>query len=173
MNKEQQSVKSWMTKAGQGCPESPQIPSLEIRKLRARLILEEAFELINKGLGLEVQTCPDEYIDSRDIYFEGSAENEPDLIELADGIADLQVVNLGTAVACGIDIEPAFEEVMRSNNSKWWTAMQVDSDAMRPGYLWRQIGENSWVVTDKTGKIMKPPTFTHPNIKPILEGQKR
>jgi predicted HAD superfamily Cof-like phosphohydrolase len=62
-------------------------------ELRDRLIREEADEY--KGAAIE-----------------------GDLVEVADGLADLLYVVLGTCVAHGIDIQPIFDEVHRSNMTK-------------------------------------------------------
>ena len=169
MTKEQQSVKTWMTKAGQECPDKPTLPSLEVRKLRARLILEEALETINKGLAIDVRfddSLLDPWVEIRKIHFFAAADL-PDLIELADGMADLQYVNLGTAVACGIDLEPIFEEVCRSNDSKFWSGSEVDY-LKNPSYSFRSVGDNEFCATDSGGKIMKSPSFRKPNLHPHL-----
>lgn len=44
---------------------------------------------------------------------------ENDIVKVADSIADALYVILGTSVACGIDIEPIFAEVHRSNMTKF------------------------------------------------------
>lgn len=175
MTNEQTAVLEWMRKAGQECPKRPVIPSLEVRKLRARLIVEEAFETIEFGLGLrisaEVEDCGANYLGViQDVSFDEPGGREPDLIELADGLADLQVVNLGTAVACGIDLEPVFVEVMRSNESKWWTGAEINY-LKYPLYDFRPLGENEYCATDHGGKVQKSPSWSPPKIGPILETQ--
>lgn len=118
----QQQVKDWMLKAGQDCPSHPTIPSLEVRKLRLALHHEEAVEELSGA-------C--------------------DLTEIADSIADSLVVVLGTACACGIDIAPIFEEVMRSNNSKF-----IDGHRR------------------EDGKWMKGPSYSPANIEPLIDLQR-
>ena len=43
----------------------------------------------------------------------------PDLVEAYDGVCDLTVVVIGTAVALGVKLKPGFDEVMSSNDSKF------------------------------------------------------
>lgn len=184
MTNEQKSVRDWMAKASQETPDKPTIPSLEVRKLRARLILEEALETINRGLGIEVFIC--DHGENKGVWndrlrFEDGHEYvrgwEPNIVELADGLSDLQVVNLGTAVACGIDLEPCFREVMRSNDSKFqWHRNDLKEAAQKCCY---QIGPSQsegpeWIETrvlDVGGKVIKPPTYSPANLEPIIEQQ--
>lgn len=69
---------------------------------------------------------------------------------VADGLADLLYVLLGTASAYGINIEPIFDEVHRSNMTKF------------------QGGR-----VDEHGKLIKSPDYSPANIKPLLELQRR
>lgn len=64
--------------------------------------------------------------------------------ELADGIADLLYVVLYTANVYGIDVEPVFQEVQRSNMTKVGGTIRED------------------------GKLIKPDTYEPANIVPII-----
>lgn len=121
----QQKVEKFMRLAGQECPEHPTMPTPEVRVLRAKLILEEAFELIEKGLGINIKTAgvplpgtSDPYV----IHFDCLSfdpKREPDMIELVDGIADVSVVNIGTAVACGVSMAHPQDLVDENNLAKF------------------------------------------------------
>lgn len=81
------------------------------------------------------------------------SENEPvrndKLAEFADGLADLIWVAIGSAIHFGIDLPAVFQEVDRTNMAKF--------------------GPGSWVREDF--KIMKPPSWTPPDIEGILASQ--
>jgi predicted HAD superfamily Cof-like phosphohydrolase len=68
-------------------------PAIRDAALRAALIREEAAEAV-------------------------TAIEDGDLVAAIDGLCDLLYVAYGTAVAFGIDLEPFFEEVHRSNMTK-------------------------------------------------------
>lgn len=152
MTNEQKLVKDFMEKAGQECPQKPTIPDINTRKLRARLMLEEVLETINDGLGLEVMVetgLPEGKMNLLLADCDFEELKTPDLVELADGLADSAYVSYyGTANACGIDMEPVFQEVQKSNISKF-----ID------GYK------------DENGKWKKGPSFQAPDIKSIIEKQ--
>jgi predicted HAD superfamily Cof-like phosphohydrolase len=81
--------------------------------------------------------------------FRESSENK-DIVGIADAIADLLYVVYGAAVTYGLDTQPIFDEVHRSNMTKVWedgTAHRRESD----------------------GKIIKPPTYSPANIKQVIE----
>jgi predicted HAD superfamily Cof-like phosphohydrolase len=131
MKKEQNDVREFCRKAGQPTPDTPTKPTIEDRKLRARLILEEALELINDGLGLEVLVHTDsgyaEILTEDDIDFQ--YVKQPDLVQLADGAADLWYVGVaGVSVLCGFDICPVVAEVTRSNMSKFTSGYSIRDD---------------------------------------------
>lgn len=70
------------------------------------------------------------------------------LASVAKEMADLLYVVYGTAVSYGIDMEPVFQEVHRSNLSKVGGYKRAD------------------------GKWMKPPTYSPAQLEPVLEAQR-
>ena len=114
----------------QPIPVAPIAPNLEVRKLRARLMLEECLETINKGLGIDVQIADSEgcytWIDILNVEFVHA--HAPNLIEIADGLADLEVVSsCGTATSCGIAMQPIFEIVANDNLLKFAPGHSFDA----------------------------------------------
>ena len=75
------------------------------------------------------------------------AFDNDDLIEVADGLADMVWVIMGMCSSCGIDFNKVWEEVRASNMSKF-----VDGRAIK----------------NEAGKIMKPETYFKPDIKKVL-----
>ena len=71
-----------------------------------------------------------------------------DLSAVAKEMADLLYVVYGTAVSYGIDMEPVFHEVHRSNLSKVGGYKRAD------------------------GKWVKPPTYSPASLEPILDAQR-
>jgi len=123
MKIKQYQVKQFMQAAGQDCPDKPVIPNAEVTTLRYRLIQEEL----------------DEY---------SEAVHNNDVVGVADAIGDLLVVVLGAAVAHGIDIEPIFNEIHRSNMTKF-----IDGHRR------------------EDGKWIKGPSYTPADLEPILKAQ--
>ncbi len=100
----------------------PCVPDERTRLLRERLIEEEFAEL-------------------RDALSQGH------VTQIAKELADLLYVVYGTAVSCGIDMEPVFREVHRSNMSKVGGHKRAD------------------------GKWVKPATYSPARMEPILREQ--
>jgi len=138
---EQLLVEIFMAKAHQEIPVRPTMPDLKTRQLRARLMLEEVLETINLGLGLEVQLKSPNLNGTFDVQDLAYVERSPgDLIQIADGCCDVNVVTKGTGSACGIALRPCFKLVSGNNLMKF-----------APGHTFRS-----------DGKLVKPPN--HPNI---------
>lgn len=70
-----------------------------------------------------------------------------DILGVADGLADLLYVVVGTAVSYGIDMAPIFTEVHRSNMSKVGGEKRLD------------------------GKWLKPDSYSPANLWPLLHAQ--
>ena len=107
---------------GQRIGTKPELPNDNERSLRMRLLAEEFSEY-------------------------NSAEYDNDLIEVADALADIIYIALGTAVSYGIPLDTIFDEVHRSNMAKL-----VDGKVFRRA----------------DGKIKKPDGWQPPDIKSIL-----
>lgn len=152
-------VLEFMTKAKQNIRTTPTVPPLDERRLRASLILEEALETVH-GLGFELVYDGDELqaprtITQHDLGKDGFCTlrecEVPDLVEIADGCADLSVVTIGTLIACGIPDLPLFRMVDRNNLEKFGPGHSIRPD----------------------GKLVKPPGHRSPDIKAILDQLKR
>ena len=109
----------------------------EVKALRYKLIKEEVEETFTAMGFIYSGDNTHEYI-----------EDQQDIVEIADGIADSIYVLIGTAVAYGFPIERIFLEVHRSNMTK--TAAKVE-----PG---QKYGT----------KTPKGPDFIPPDIKGII-----
>jgi predicted HAD superfamily Cof-like phosphohydrolase len=130
MKQEQEQVRQFMVKAGQDTPDHIKIPQASVLDLRDKLIEEELQEF------KEAQTMAH------------SLGQPEDIAQVADAIGDLLVVVLGAAVAWGIDIQSVWDEIHRSNMSKF-----ID------GYK------------REDGKWMKGPSYSPANITPIIVAQ--
>jgi predicted HAD superfamily Cof-like phosphohydrolase len=121
MGPEQRMVLEFHRKYELPAPAAPTMPSPKDRLRRARLIVSEAAEFLE-------------------------AADQSDFIEMVDALADILVVTYGTAIEMGVDLEPVFAEVQRSNMSK-------------------NGGR------DAGGKVLKGPGFSPPDIAGALRGQ--
>lgn len=128
--------------------------------LRAKLIMEEAEETI-RGMGCKQDE--DGFIDLMD-------DTEFNMVEVADGIADLIYVALGAALEFGIDIEPIFNEVHRSNMSKAWSTEEVEK-GLPDGVSAHEIEGlfPMWCVKRADGKILKSPSYSPANVRKVLD----
>ena len=119
-------VKDFHQAFGQRIGEKPELPNVEHsfeRGLRKKLLHEEYMEYI-------------------------AAENEDDIVEIADALADIIYIACGTAVSYGIPLDKVFEEVHRSNMAKL-----VDGKVLRRA----------------DGKVQKPEGWTPPDIAGVLK----
>lgn len=132
------------------------VPSDDVIRLRMRLVIEEAFEFVEAC----VSSSPSRYAgvldDKRAVRevlemlldaISNSVELDPDIVEIADALADLDYVVAGTRLAYGIPRKPVADEVHRSNMAK---------------------APNGIVLRDEHDKVKKPPGWTPPNIRKAL-----
>lgn len=121
MNRMQEQVAEFHRELGHPSGDSP---TIRRPGLRAELIREEAKETVD-------------------------AIEAGDLVLAVDGLCDLMYVVLGAAVEFGIDLEPVFDEVHRSNLAKKGGTKRAD------------------------GKTLKPPGWTPPDVAGEIEKQRR
>lgn len=102
---------------------SPMFPAYNERELRISLLKEE-FQ---------------EYLD---------AESDDNIVEVADALGDMLYIIFGTAVSYGIPLDRVFNEIHRSNMSKF--------------------DVNGIPIRREDGKILKGPNYSKPDIAAIL-----
>lgn len=123
MDDKQQKVTQFMKAFGQDTPDRF-APSKFPGSLRSSLIIEEAEEF-------------------------RAAVNAQDWPEVIDAMCDLLYVVYGAAVALGVDLDPFFNEVHRSNMSK------LDPNTGKPIYR-------------ADGKVMKSASWSAPDIVRVM-----
>ncbi len=97
---------------------------------------------VDPQIGLYIDLITEEYEELKEAY------EQQDVVEVADALADMVWVIMGMASSLGMDFNDIWEEVKRSNMSKF---------------------TNNIIIRDgKTGKILKPSTFSEPDLAPIL-----
>lgn len=116
-------VLEFHTKCSIPVASAPGLPSQDRRELRRRLISEEHNE-----------------------YLE--AEDEDDIVAIADALGDLVYVILGTALEYGIPFDAVFAEIHRSNLTK--------------------LGPDGKPIRRADGKIQKGKGYEAPRIEEIL-----
>ena len=117
-------VRDFMKTFGQEVKTEPELPDKETAKLRIELIVEELNELID-------------------------ANEDKDLIGIADALTDILYVTYGAGHAFGIDLDSCFREVQRSNMSK--------------------LGEDGKPIYREDGKVLKGPNYSEPDLKKTLQ----
>ena len=122
MNNWQQDVEQFHKKFEQKIGEDPGFSDEDTMKLRIALVEEEVLEL--------KEAC-----------------EENDFPSFVDAITDSIYVLLGTAIATGVDIEPIWQEVQKTNMAK-------------------SPGNNR-----ADGKLLKPEGWQPPDIKTLLKEQ--
>ena len=72
-----------------------------------------------------------------------------DLVEVADALTDILYVTYGAGHSFGVDLDKCFDEVQRSNMSK--------------------LGEDGNPIYNESGKVMKGPNYSAPDLKKLIE----
>lgn len=163
-NPMQYAIEEFMRRCDQDVAAYPQLPTEAVRTLRIRLMVEELLGAIDPNEFILDENG--QLIQDGGYYVELLIKNKSneliasmlkgDLVGVADGLADVLYVVIGTAVAYGIDIQEVFDEVHRSNLSKT---------------VWNEEEQRWYIEKDEFGKGIKPPTYSPADITPIIERQ--
>lgn len=132
-----------VTNSSKTYPKKPTRPSEKDIALRCSLMLEELLETIH-SFGITLKYKNDEINKVSDLSF--SHDKDFNMVDVADGLMDLQYVLSGTCEELGLTDIPLFDEVHSANMRKFSSG----------GYL------------NKDGKWIKPPDFIGPNLTPII-----
>lgn len=163
-------------------PEVPIVPSVSSREQRLRFILEEFLELVEAcGFKLIVTQGAGKYDDiTQHVTVEHIEGSRYDVVEAADALGDLNVVNNGTAVEWGIPIHFIDYEVYTSNLSKTTPDGRTIKNGITEGYrgpyaLETNVenprmseAEPGYRPDLPIGKILKPDSFVPCNIPAVL-----
>ena len=125
MTEEQSMVRDFHQRFGAVANDRPTWCGEDVHRLRVALIEEELAEFRNAG-------------------------EAHDLVEIADALADLLYVVYGAGVTYGVDLEPIFREIHRSNMSK---------------------GDPE-VVRRPDGKILKGSNYSPPDVASLVAEQR-
>lgn len=155
-NSMQRDIEEFMRRCDQEVKAYPDIPDENVKTLRIRLMVEELL-----GSTHIAGYHPDTHNPERNPW--GLISNKSDelvqsilnndLVGIADGIADVLYVVIGTAAAYGIDIQEVFDEVHRSNLSKT---------------VWDEERRRWHIEKDGFGKGLKPDTYSPADLEPII-----
>ena len=153
MKTEQAQIHEFMVKAQQATPSSPALPAMQVRVGRLRWLAEELCELANAwGIKIELNNASGATGNFWAMPLPPplcQCKNEKEaLVEAYDATLDLIVFAVGNGVAMGTDLQPGWDEVHRSNTSKF-----ID------GHL------------REDGKWLKGPSYQPANLSPIIEAQ--
>lgn len=129
------------------CPTDPDRPTLipdERVRLRAALLAEEFIETMRSLFGESSS-----FVSEAQMVLENGieyADTHVDLVELADGLADLDYVVEGTRLEFGIDGAPIAAEVHRSNMAKVGGPVASNGKRLKPA---------GWTPPDIEGELRR------------------
>jgi len=113
-------------------PDTSNLPPPEVRLLRVRLLIEEMAETFDAMAGERLSEVWAEMAVEKFASFGVEYPHPKDIEGIADGLADLIVVAIGTAQAYGIDLRPVFDEVHAANMRKLDGPKRADGKQLKP-----------------------------------------
>ena len=122
----QDCVREFHVATGNPAPKKLSLDDVRL-ELRAKLILEEAFETI-EAMGFEVEVIRSQIGQ----HIRVTRIGDPDWVEVIDGLCDLTYVTIGTAVEMGLELLPFFHAVHHSNMKKIGGPVREDGKSLKP-----------------------------------------
>ena len=141
-------VREFQAMVGRPSPTSPCVPPDDAVRLRLKLIAEEFFELLRDATGGSGRMDMDRARALVWRIIENPASIDVNLPAFVDALADLDYVIEGTRQECGVNGAPIAAAVHKAN-----------------------IAKRSGPVDPATGKKLKPPGWTPPDIEGELRKQ--
>jgi hypothetical protein len=158
----------------------------EQRKLGAQLLLSEVLEYVIKGLGITPVVDGVEIKNPDGLKY--VASNDPDPVEMLDGLADTGYTMFWNALTFGIPLEKAFdlvcdnnlEKFVRLNNwqggsrelatTEWNCGCEVTWPEEVATVVAIKVGEDYYAVgKDERGKVRKPSSFKPLDLQCLLK----
>ena len=133
-------VKEFHTVYGHPIAETPTIPDAKTRLLRVKLIAEEFMEFAKaSGFPMDVVFQTGKFPGDKEISYKSVTPEhdtgEVDIVDVADGLADIDYVTQGANLVWGFPAQKIMEEVQASNMSK--------------------LDENGKPIYNDSGKVIK------------------
>lgn len=128
-------------------------PDADVRLLRYKLIMEEALEF-GRAIGVSglVELNDSQFNALVKSYLGGqhiSPAHEPDLVEAADALGDIDYVVQGANLVFGFPSHAVTEEIHTANMSK--------------------LGADGKPIYDAGGKVQKGPNYRKPDVAAVLK----
>lgn len=175
----------FMQLAGQGVQEKLHSGDPKTRALGAQLLLSEVLEYVIHGLGV-IPECAGTKIQSPDELTYHASE-DPDHMEMVDGLADVAYTMYWNACAFGVPLAKAFELVCDNNlekfvrlsnwsrgegelpQSEWDCGQNVSWPAEVSQVVVLKVKEEFFAVgKDARGKVRKPSTYKSVDLTPLV-----
>ncbi len=180
-------ISKFMSLAGQKRADTVQTGTAEERKLGAQLLLSEVLEYVIKGLGVIPEFNGTKITDANALEYHSDSQ-QPDKLEMLDGLADVAYTMYWNAHAFGLPLEKAFDLVCDNNLSKFvrldkWSAatgpLERQEWHCKCGLVWpsevvqvevlKHGSEFYAVGKDKNGKVRKPSNYKPVDLSVLLK----
>lgn len=179
-------VKRFMQLAGQQLNNDPREVSEEFKKLAAQLLLSETLEYLIKGLKVSIKVNGEVLTQYDDLEY-SVIDQDVDLEEMLDGLADVAYTMYWNMLAFGTKLEEGFDLVCDNNLQKFvhlpdWSGDEGPLDQsvwdLGKGITWPEAVTQVLVIKvdgtyyavgkDQNSKVMKPSSFNPVDLSSLL-----